>query len=469
MATIASQIENLSLESPGGGITKPAASDAFLVEVCWEVARKVGGIYTVVKSKAAITSAAYGERYLVVSPFYTGDQLLEFEFKEPREQWLKNVISAMGTKYHCEVKYGKWLVKGYPNVLLVNIDKSAWRLNEFFDQMAGYLPRSDREVNDAVIFGGLCAWLFCEIQINLGNMPGETPVTSLVGQFHEWMCGVPLILLRKWNVPVATVFTTHATILGRYLSAGKVDFYHMLDRIDVDKEAGTRGVYARHWIEKGSAMGAHVFSTVSEITGYEAAKLLCRQPDVLLPNGLQVERFEALHEFQNLHAKYKAVINEFVRGHFYGNMDFDLDNTLYFFTSGRYEVFNKGMDVFINAMARLNCWLKSENSKITVVAFIITSVKENVNNFNVESLTGQSYIRELRKECDSIVDKMRDLLFEQTSHGQIPDPSELLTKEDQVKLKSRLAGARKAFLPPVTTHNIIDDSKDEIMLLLKKH
>jgi len=92
--------------------------------------------------------------------------------------------------------------------------------------------------------------------------------------------------------------------------------------------------------------------------GLEAEHLLKRKPDFITPNGLNVKKFSALHEFQNLHAISKDKISEFVRGHFYGHFDFDLDKTLYFFIAGRYEFGNKGADIFIEALARLNHMLK---------------------------------------------------------------------------------------------------------------
>ncbi|KAK6033168.1 starch synthase, partial [Ostertagia ostertagi] len=100
----------------------------------------------------------------------------------------------------------------------------------------------------------------------------------------------------------------------------------------------------------------------SEITGLEAEHLLGRKPDILTPNGLNVVKFSALHEFQNLHALAKEKIHDFIRGHFYGNLNFDLDKTLYFFTAGRYEFTNKGGDFFIEALARLNYKLQASGN-----------------------------------------------------------------------------------------------------------
>jgi Glycogen synthase len=153
--------------------------------------------------------------------------------------------------------------------------------------------------------------------------------TAVVAHFHEWQAGVAIPLCRKRHIDVTTVFTTHATLLGRYLCAGSVDFYNNLQYFDVDHEAGKRGIYHRYCIERSATHCADVFTTVSHITAYESEHLLKRKPDGVLPNGLNVVKFQAMHEFQNLHSTAKAKIHEFIRGHFYGHYDFDLDNTLY--------------------------------------------------------------------------------------------------------------------------------------------
>jgi len=270
---------------------------------------------------------------------------------------------------------------------------------------------------------------------------------------------------KKWKVTIATVFTTHATLLGRYLAAGRVDLYTNLKNINPDFEAGNRQIYHRHWIEVGAARGSDIFTTVSEITGFEAEHLLGRKPDYITPNGLNVSRFVALHEFQNLHQKYKSKIHEFVRGHFFGNYDFDLDNTLYFFTAGRYEYFNKGVDLFIESLAELNHMLKQENSEMTIVAFIIMSTK--ATNYNVQSIQGQSIRREIRESCDRIVKKISDRMFEDIMRGIIPDSTKLLSPNDIVEIKRRVQTIRsQTALPPIVTHNI-DDSNDEVIKHLK--
>ena len=154
---------------------------------------------------------------------------------------------------------------------------------------------------------------------------------------------------------MATIFTTHATLLGRYLCADPtVDFYNNLNSFNLDYEAGRRQIYHRYCVERASANLSHVFTgkytvyilmsqqfilAVSQITADEAEALLCRRPDVITPNGLNVKKWSAPHEFQSLHAQSKAKIEQFMQGHFYGHLDFDLDKTIYMF-SGRVFIFS---------------------------------------------------------------------------------------------------------------------------------
>lgn len=139
-------------------------------------------------------------------------------------------------------------------------------------------------------------------------------------------------------------------------------------------------ILCSYCIERAATNLSHVFTTVSEITGYEAEHLLKRKPDIITPNGLNVKKFSALHEFQNLHAMAKEKLHEFVRGHFYGHFDFNLDKTLYFFIAGRYEFTNKGADIFIEALARLNHLLKVGTSTTSDISMSILTSLFNFHN-----------------------------------------------------------------------------------------
>jgi glycogen(starch) synthase len=116
---------------------------------------------------------------------------------------------------------------------------------------------------------------------DLAQINGKIGTPVVIAHFHEWLAGVGLILIKKRELNVATVFTTHATLLGRYLCAGDTDFYNNLKFFDVDAEAGKRGIYHRYCVERAASHCADVFTTVSKITAFEAEWLLKRQPGYL--------------------------------------------------------------------------------------------------------------------------------------------------------------------------------------------
>ena len=269
---------------------------------------------------------------------------------------------------------------------------------------------------------------------------------------------------------VTTIFTTHATLLGRYLCAGSVDFYNHLQYFDVDAEAGKRGIYHRYCIERAATHSADVFTTVSHITAYESEHLLKRKPDGVLPNGLNVVKFSAMHEFQNLHQQAKEKIHDFVRGHFYGHIDFEPENTLYLFTAGRYEYRNKGVDMFIESLARLNHRLKYSGSKMTVVAFIIMPAQ--THSLTVEALKGQAVIKSLRDTVDVIERRVGKRLFERSltwHEGEnLPDEKELISSQDRIMLRRRLFAMKRHALPPIVTHNMTNDSEDPILSQIRR-
>lgn len=450
--------------------------NSLLFEVATEVANRVGGIYSVLKSKAPVTVAQYKDNYTLIGPLnratYQGEvEPIDWSSREAFSDELRpiqNVLQSM-TSRGVRFVYGRWLIDGSPRVLLFELDSVAGYLNEWKGDLWSLVgipsPEHDPETNDAIMLGYTVAWF-------LGELAHLDHQHAIIAHFHEWLAGVALPLCRKRRIDVVTIFTTHATLLGRYLcAAGNVDFYNDLAKFDVDAEAGKRGIYHRYCIERAAAHTADVFTTVSQITALEAEHLLKRKPDGILPNGLNVVKFQAVHEFQNLHALKKEKINEFVRGHFHGSFDFDLDNTLYFFTAGRYEYKNKGADMFIEALARLNYRMKVSGSKKTVVAFIIMPAKNE--SFTVEALRSQAVVKALENSVNEVTSLVGKRIFEHAMryphmgvHQEIPtDLDELLKSSDRVLLKKRVLALRRpdGELPPVVTHNMVDDANDPIL------
>ncbi|GBN38376.1 Glycogen [starch] synthase [Araneus ventricosus] len=426
----------------------------------------VGGIYTVIRSKAGVSVEELGDQYCLLGPFNDALVKTEVEVMEPPESFYKNAIQSMKNS-GIKVIYGRWLIDGYPRVVLFDIGSAAWKLDEWKRDLWNIanigVPWHDRESNDAIIFGYLVAWFLEEFYKQVEE---ERGVPYVIAHFHEWLAGIGLILCRTRHLDVATVFTTHATLLGRYLCAANLDFYNNLDKFNLDKEAGDRGIYHRYCMERAAAHSSHIFTTVSEITSWESEHLLKRKPDVITPNGLNVKKFSAIHEFQNLHALAKEKIHDFVRGHFYGHYDFDLDKTLYLFIAGRYEFSNKGADLFIESLARLNHFLKTAHSDMTVMAFLIFPAR--TNNFNVDSLRGQAIAKQLRDTVHDVQSKIGKRMFEICLGGRLPTSEELLTSEDIVKLKRCIYASQRTSLPPICSHNMIDDSNDPVLSHLRR-
>lgn len=431
-----------------------------LVEVAWEVCSQVGGIYTVLRSKAPATIRVWGDEYWLIGPYREHSAKIELENRPP-PPFMRDTIDEFemsGVRVHC----GQWLITGRPNVLLIDTRSVMVRLAD----IKYYLwrdcgigsPPGDQDFDESVAFGAVVADVLEAIQRRLSPRP-------VIAQFHEWQAAGALPFLRQRNIPIATVFTTHATLVGRALSAASANLYDHLTQIDGAAVAYQHGFGHRFELEKAAAHRCDVFTTVSEITGQEAQQFLSRRPDVLLPNGLNIERFNAPHEFQNLHLAAKKRIHDFVMGHFFPSYTFDLDQTLYFFTAGRYEYTNKGFDVFIDALRQLNERMRADPNGVTVVAFIITRAPYRA--LNVDTLNRQAMFNELRRACAAIKEEMGQRLFETVTAGRMPTIEDLIDEYAGVRLKRMMHAWRAGPPPSIVTHDLCDDAHDAVLQHLR--
>lgn len=441
-------------------VPRPQPPSPLLLEVAWEVCSKVGGIYTVLRSKAPATVSRWGDQYCAVGPYREASARVEFEPRPTTEPFKSAIeqMAASGLRMH----YGRWLISGRPQVVLVDVGSIQLRLAQvkyhlWKDNGIGS-PDGDREFDEIALFGHAVAEF-------LGVLRRRMPNRPLLAHFHEWQGGAALPILRHRGTRVATVFTTHATLVGRNLSASNADLYGHLAQIDAGRVALEHGFAHRHALEGAAARTADVFTTVSGITALESAHFLGRSADVLLPNGLNVERFAAPHEFQVLHRENKERIHEFVMGHFFPSYTFDLDKTVYVFTAGRYEYRNKGLDVFIETLYQLNERMKAEGSATTVVAFIVTRAPYRA--LNVETLNRQAMFNELRDTCDAIKEKMGRQLFHTVAHGHVPSYDDLIDENTLVRLKRMLYAWRSSPLPTIVTHDLYDDAHDPVLQHLR--
>jgi glycogen(starch) synthase len=436
---------------------------ALLFEVAWEVCSQLGGIYTVLRTKAQAMVKMLNDRYVLVGPWHADTSTLEFEPEEAtgRPAQLMARLQDVGV----EAQFGRWLIVGRPQVILLNYLNVFDRLHEIkyrlWHDHGIETPGDDALINNVIAFGEASRMLLASVT----QTDNENKCPPVVAHFHEWMAATAIPLLRNENWPGGIVFTTHATQLGRYLAMNDDQFQERLLEYQPDDVARQFNVEAQHRIERAASHGAHVFTTVSDVTARECEHLLGRRPDLLLPNGLNIQRFTALHEFQNLHRQYKQKIHEFTMGHFFPSYSFDLDNTIYMFTAGRYEHRNKGMDLTIESLARLNYRLKQEDSKVTVVAFIIT--KMPYRSINVTALQSSAMLDEFRTTIDAIKDQIGERLFEQTVAGKMPDLDTLADEYWLMRLRRTMHAWQRAFPPGIVTHDLVDDANDQVLNQLR--
>ncbi|MEE9404827.1 MAG: glycosyltransferase [Algisphaera sp.] len=433
-----------------------------LLEIAWEACNQVGGIYTVLRSKAPAMVSRWGNRYCLVGPYNEKTAAVEFE-AQPLVGPMGKLVKAL-REQGIRADLGRWLVSGRPQLVLLHLEDTRRYLDDIkYRLWADHgipTPGDDPLLNDVLAFGEavrLLLTLFGE---------AEASRRKIIAHVHEWMAGSSIPMLRKDNWPGSVVFTTHATLLGRYLAMNTPVFYDHLPYFNAAEEAKNFNVEAQHGIERAAAHGSHVFTTVSELTGDECTHLLGRTPDAVLPNGLNIGRFAAVHEFQNLHQQYKEKIHEFTVGHFFPSYHFDLKQTLYFFTSGRYEYRNKGMDLTIESLARLNHRLREAQSPMTVVFFIIT--RAPTRSVSVGELERRAMLNEFHTTAEAIQQQIGKRLFYEATTGHIPDFNSLVDDYWRLRLRRGIQNWKRDELPPIVTHDLVDDQQDQVLNALRR-
>ena len=436
-----------------------------LFEIAWEVCNQVGGIYTVIRSKVPAMVDKWDEDYCCLGPYFPQRALTEFEpITGLDDSPVGRTVAAM-REMGLVVEYGYWLITGKPKIVLFDLFSIMPQLDRIKYELwenHGISTLSNEElVGQTVAFGEMVRIFLTEFTEN------NSKRTDVYAHFHEWMASSGLPELRRQNVPIATTFTTHATMLGRYIASNVSDFYQKLPNFDWQHEARHYGIEAQATIERQAYLSAHVATTVSDVTARECEVFLGKTPDLVLPNGLNIQRFTAVHEFQNLHMRYKDRIHQFVMGHFFQSYSFNLDKTLYFFTSGRYEFVNKGYDITLEALARLNWKMVQAKMDMTVVMFFIT--KQPYHSINPEVLQSRAVLGEIQETCSAIEKQVGEQLFKASASSNdpnLPDLNQFVDEYWRLRLRRTVQTWKTKRLPPFVTHDL--KQEDEIVKTCKK-
>lgn len=316
-----------------------------LFETSWEVTNKVGGIYTVISTKAKTLTERLGDDYVAIGPWLLGDADKELPFDE-----------ETGYDAFCEacrglglpVRVGRWRIPGSPLTILVEFSGLFERkddlLAELWEDHNVDSLHGNWDYIEPVLFG-IAAGRVIEQWWEEFLAPKHQ---RAVAQFHEWMTGAGLLYLKRRVPAIGTIFTTHATMLGRAMSTnGNSPADGLGDRSSAEL-AEENGVSAKHSIEGVCAREADVFTTVSEITAKEADLLHERMPEPLLPNGVDLEVVDTLAGGVDRESARSRLVE--MTSRFLGT---DVSDALLLATSGRYEFHNKGIDVLLESLAQI--------------------------------------------------------------------------------------------------------------------
>ena len=381
----------------------------YLFEVSWEVCNKVGGIYTVVATKSLYLKSEYNRRHIMVGPDVWMDTDSNPDFLE--DPTLYRAWKAQAASEGLRVRIGRWNVPGKPTAILVDFKQFLTRQNEilteFWKRFGVDSLTGNWDYRESALFG-YAAGRVIESFYNF-NLEASDKV---VAQFHEWMTGTGLLYLKSVNVPVATVFTTHATVIGRCIAGNYLPLYDGINGYDSDEMARRFNVVARHSLEKKAAQNSDMFTTVSDITAQECRQFLGRPVDVVTPNGFEPSFTPATdeeYEQQRERARTKLVeVAAAMSG------EVVPENAILVGIGGRYEWKNKGIDVFIDALDRLN---RSEYKGKPVHAFIMIPSGHNGPDKQLSAKlagNGSTYVTRtshylMNPEYDSVTRRLNDL------------------------------------------------------------
>ena len=378
----------------------------YIFETAWEVCNKIGGIHTVLASKAPAIQPEYGDNYFFIGPDVWMETSKNPEFSEDDSLYVEWVAHARSEGINFRI--GRWNIKGNPVALLIDFKPYFNKKDEVFaswwetfklDSISGAW-----DYVEPALFGYAVGRLIDSFQKYYGVYQD-----GIIAHFHEWMTGSGILYLKQNNPSIATVFTTHATVLGRSIAGNGLPLYDQMEKYNPDMVAREFSVVAKHSLEKLAAQNADTFTTVSEVTNAECKYFLGKEVDIVTPNGFDGQLVDSKKDDDSknnrdllLKVAEKMTSNTFSK------------DTLLITISGRYEYRNKGIDVFLEALNQI----KTKLSKRKIIAFLMIpggikgadlelakAIGENSASFKAKRFTHQL----TQENHDPIRNKMDEL------------------------------------------------------------
>ncbi|MFZ8806285.1 MAG: glycosyltransferase [Minisyncoccia bacterium] len=429
----------------------------YIFEVSWEAANKVGGIYTVLSSKAKYMKKRYGDFYFLIGPYLGAKNEAEFHFLNPPENFepIINDLYAKGVM----VYYGEWLIEGRPKVFLIDFSKYLSQVNYLkYELWVKFQIDSLRTGDD---YNYPLAWSRA-VSDFIEEVSKREEFKYSIFHFHEWLSGFALLF--SLDLPIIKIFMTHATVVGRTLSSLNFDIWGKLKEIDPLAKAYEYGIEAKHMVEKRSAEKADYFVTISQVVKEEAEIVLGRKVDFILPNGFDLSRFPTFEEISSEHRKNKNIILEFLLYLFtpYFKKHCPVENSLIFFTSGRKEIVNKGFDIIIKALRILNEKMKEENINKNI--FFLFFVPDEIKDVNHEILNNLIVYKSLEEYFESIKNEINSKILHSLLHKDYNLTLEhIFSSEELLEIQRILNQIKASGNAPLSTH-ILSENNEFIRL-----
>ncbi len=335
----------------------------YIFETSWEVCNMVGGIYTVLSTRARTLKESHQDRLLFIGPdVWKNEESPYFEeSKSLFSDWKTDFISKTGLK----IKIGRWKIHGNPIAILIDFlplyqkkDQIYGEIWEKFgvDSLHGY-----GDYDEASLFG-YSSGMVIESFYSFYKLSEDSTVFA---HFNEWMTAFGAFYIQDKVPEIATLFTTHATTIGRSIAGNNKPLYDYLTEYNGDQMAFELNVESKHSAEKRAAHIVDCFTTVSEITGLECENLLDKKPDIITPNGFEDDFVPKGKDFDKKRKEARNLLFHISETLFGYKLE---KNALFVATAGRYEYKNKGIDVFIESLKKMS---NNQSLNREVVAFIM--------------------------------------------------------------------------------------------------
>lgn len=365
-------------------MAKKAITPDFIFESSWEVCNKMGGIYTVLSTRAKTMQDLYSEKVVFIGPDFWQDKENPL-FKEDKTLWKQWVAKAR--KEGLQIRTGRWNIPGEPCVVLIDFQQYYAQRDQLYGNLWNYAQVNSMngygDYDEANMFSYAAALV---VESFYRHQLAKT-AKNVVYQAHEWMTCLGAMYIQQ-NVPeIATIFTTHATTIGRSIAGNNKPLYDYLWAYNGIQMSQELNVEAKHSLERETAHRVDCFTTVSDVTGRECLELMDRECHAILPNGFEADFVPKGASFNKVRKAARERIFQVANA--LTGQDFD-DNTLIVATSGRYEFKNKGIDVFLEAMNRS---LRNQNLNRQVLALVQVPAWVGAAREDLKSrlATGQHY------------------------------------------------------------------------------